>query len=119
MLIKDLSKLGREIKNLIIVDNVAQNFSRQQENGIVINSWYDDMEDTALKELGPILEQIRKLGYTDMRKGLIEIIGGESAAEESGSGSSPNRTSGLSVKRESEEHKLIDDIFVEVKQMFL
>jgi len=115
--IKDLSKLGREIKNMIIVDNVAQNFTRQQENGIHIKSWFDDSEDTALIELGPILEEIRNRGYTDMRRGLTEVIGGEaqsSAIEDPGSGSSPHkmdRLSSLSIKRGDSEEEKIGDIF--------
>ena len=32
--LKDLSLLGRPLERVIIVDNVAQNFKRQPENGI-------------------------------------------------------------------------------------
>jgi CTD small phosphatase-like protein 2 len=55
-MIKDLSKLGRDLTKTLIVDNIAENFKYQQENGIKIKSWYDDMEDTALYLLQPILK---------------------------------------------------------------
>lgn len=54
--LKDLSKIGRPINKTIIVDNVAENFSLQPENGILIKSWFDDFKDTALIELSPILQ---------------------------------------------------------------
>ena len=54
--IKDLSKLGRDLKTTIIVDNVQENFMRQLENGIRIKSWYDDATDNSLEELGEVLE---------------------------------------------------------------
>jgi CTD small phosphatase-like protein 2 len=56
--IKDLSKIGRDLNKTIIVDNVAENFSKQPENGILIKSWYDDPKDDALFELGPLLKLI-------------------------------------------------------------
>ena len=55
--IKDLSKLGRPLAKTIIVDNVAENFSRQPDNGIFIKSWFDDTSDTALIELAPLLKR--------------------------------------------------------------
>lgn len=53
--IKDLNKLGRDLAKTIIIDNVAENFSLQPENGIVIRSWFDDEEDEALSQLEPLL----------------------------------------------------------------
>jgi CTD small phosphatase-like protein 2 len=53
--VKDLSRLGRDIRKVIIVDNVGENFQLQQENGIMIRSWVDDSNDTALQELAPLL----------------------------------------------------------------
>ena len=54
--IKDLSRIGRPLNKTIIVDNVAENFSQQPDNGIFIKSWFDDMSDTALFELAPLLK---------------------------------------------------------------
>ena len=46
--IKDLSKLGRDLKKVIIVDNVKENFTLQRENGIFIKTWINDFEDKVL-----------------------------------------------------------------------
>ena len=54
--IKDLSRIGRDINKTIIVDNVAENFQMQPDNGIFIKSWFDDPHDRALEELAPLLK---------------------------------------------------------------
>ena len=46
LIIKDLSKLGRSLQTTIIVDNLAENFLLQKDNGIFIRTWYEDMTDT-------------------------------------------------------------------------
>ena len=93
---------------MIIVDNVAQNFKLQQENGIHIKSWFDDAEDTALYELGPLLEKIRLMKFTDLPQGLKAVIEGEDS-HEPGSGSSPHRQyyDGNSEVEESKEMALM------------
>lgn len=53
--LKDLSRTGRDLARTIIVDNVAENFKLQPENGIFIKSWFDDMHDDALQQLTPLL----------------------------------------------------------------
>jgi TFIIF-interacting CTD phosphatase-like protein len=58
--VKDLSKLGRPLNKTIIVDNVAENFSLQPDNGIFIKSWFEDPSDTALLELAPLLKCKKK-----------------------------------------------------------
>ena len=51
-LIKDISRLGRDLSKIIIVDNMPQNFRLQTENGIFIKTFYgEDTNDTALIEL--------------------------------------------------------------------
>lgn len=68
--IKDLSRLGRDLKKIIIVDNVPENFQLQQDNGIFITSWFDDVTDTALSELSIILKDIAYQNATDLREAL-------------------------------------------------
>jgi len=68
--VKDLSKLGRDIKKTIIVDNLAENFRLQPDNGIYIKPWYDDHEDTALLELAPLLTEIAGKKVGDVRVAL-------------------------------------------------
>ncbi len=57
--IKDLSRIGRPLGRIIIVDNLAENFQYQPENGILIKSWTGEPQDTALMELGPLLTRTR------------------------------------------------------------
>jgi len=71
--VKDLSKLGRDLTKLIIVDNIAENFKLQPENGIVIKTWRDDMRDNALLELAQILLEIVKKRVKDVRKALVYL----------------------------------------------
>lgn len=52
---KDLSKLGRDLSRTLIVDNNAENFQQQPDNGVYIRSWYNDPNDEALKLLAPLL----------------------------------------------------------------
>ena len=69
--IKDLSKLGRNIKNVIIVDNIANNFKLNPENGIQISPFFgDDDEDDVLEELKNILITFIKEKYDDLRIGI-------------------------------------------------
>ena len=43
---KDLNNLGRKLERTIIVDNLAENFmATTPNNGIWVESWYDDMQD--------------------------------------------------------------------------
>lgn len=64
---KDLSKLGRELSKTLIVDNNADNFQLQPDNGILIKSWYGEEGDQALKNLGPLLEEIAFEDEDDVR----------------------------------------------------
>lgn len=45
-LVKDLGKIGRDLTKTLIIDNVAENFSKQPDNGIFIKTWHNDMDDT-------------------------------------------------------------------------
>ena len=72
ILLKDLSKIGRNLQKTIIVDNIAENFQLQANNGIFISTWHDDPHDTELKQLIPLLKQIVLLNVHDVRKSLKE-----------------------------------------------
>ena len=53
--VKDLNRLGRTLRNVLLVDNSPVCFSLQQENGIPIKSWYDDKYDVELYNFIPTL----------------------------------------------------------------
>ncbi len=55
LIIKDLSKLGRPLERTIIVDNLAENFILQKDNGIFIQTWLEDPDDTQLRDLTELL----------------------------------------------------------------
>ena len=72
--VKDLSKLGRDLSKVIILDNRPQNYSLQKDNGIFIRSFYGDNKyDNALINLIPILKSIAKNPYNDVRKELKKL----------------------------------------------
>jgi TFIIF-interacting CTD phosphatase-like protein len=54
-MIKDLTKLGRPIEKLLIVDNSPENYQLQPKNGLFISTWMGDQSDHALRDLGTLL----------------------------------------------------------------
>lgn len=57
--LKDLANLGRDLSKTIIIDNLAENFNQTTpDNGIWVESWYDDMDDKVLGLLIPFLIDI-------------------------------------------------------------
>ena len=70
--VKDITRIGRPLDKIIIVDNMPQNFRLQKENGIMIKAfWGDDAYDNALISLKEILIKIAD-EFNDIRKGLIK-----------------------------------------------
>ncbi|CAH3175658.1 unnamed protein product [Porites evermanni] len=59
--VKDLSKLGRDLKHVLIVDNSPASYSFHPENAVPVVSWFDDFSDMELLELIPLLEKLNEV----------------------------------------------------------
>ena len=70
--VKDLSRLGRDLSNVIIIDNSPTSYRNHIENAIPIKSWFGNEKDTELNDLLPILESLAKV--KDVRKVISKII---------------------------------------------
>ena len=64
---KDLSKLGRDLRKVIIIDNLKENFKVQPNNGIFIKTWTNDINDVQFKDLLKILKDIVAFNVEDVR----------------------------------------------------
>jgi hypothetical protein len=57
--VKDLTVLGRDLRCIVLVDDRAQSFLLQPDNGIPISTWVNDPDDrTLLQQLFAILERL-------------------------------------------------------------
>ena len=71
--IKDLSKLGRPLNKIIIIDNIEENYQLQMCNGLNISNYEGEDNDFELeyllKDLLPVVQKPGKDIYT----GLINV----------------------------------------------
>ncbi|KAJ8349562.1 hypothetical protein SKAU_G00246920 [Synaphobranchus kaupii] len=59
--VKDLSRLGRDLNKVIIVDNSPASYVFHPDNAVPVASWFDDMSDTELLDLIPFFERLSKV----------------------------------------------------------
>lgn len=62
-----MSKIGRDLSKVIIIDNLPDNFKLQQNNGLFIKTWNDDMKDTQLNDFSKLLKDLFELKLPDVR----------------------------------------------------
>ena len=72
-MIKDLSKIGRKLENVIILDNTPENFILQPQNGIYVQSWRGEKNDKVFMWLGPLFDNIAQLETDDVREVLVDL----------------------------------------------
>jgi len=65
--VKDMKRIGRKLKDTIIVDNSPPSYLFQPCNAVPIASWFDDQTDTQLKDFCPVIETTMK-DIDDVRK---------------------------------------------------
>ncbi|KAI1728429.1 NLI interacting factor-like phosphatase domain-containing protein [Ditylenchus destructor] len=68
--VKDLDRLGRDLKNVLIIDNSPASYAFHPENAIPVRTWFDDPGDCELLELIPLLEQL-----ADPSKDIYSVLG--------------------------------------------
>jgi CTD nuclear envelope phosphatase 1 len=59
--LKDLRIVNPDLRRVLLIDNSPVAYSLQEENGVPISTWYDDPNDTALRDLIPFLLAVRSL----------------------------------------------------------
>ncbi|KRX01969.1 HAD-like domain [Pseudocohnilembus persalinus] len=81
--VKDISRVPRNLKDLIIVDNQLNCFAMHPQNGFLIKNFYDDQEDRELIKLIPFLKflsdvndirDIRQWHFQFRQQGSISYI---------------------------------------------
>lgn len=58
--VKDLGRLGRELKHVVIIDNSPASYLFHPEHALPISSWLEDPTDTELLDILPILKEIQE-----------------------------------------------------------
>jgi len=70
--IKDLFKVTNDLKDVIIIDNNPSSYATNEDNGIPIKTWYDDLNDNELIKLIPVLKYLSNVN--DVRSIISQIV---------------------------------------------
>ncbi|XWS15881.1 hypothetical protein CRYUN_Cryun34aG0040400 [Craigia yunnanensis] len=73
--VKDLSKIGRDLGKVVIVDDNPKSYSLQPANAIPIKRFEDDIEDRELEKLMGFFQNFCD-GFEDMRDAVKHYFGG-------------------------------------------
>ena len=66
-----MALVGRDLKDVIIIDNSPTSYLFQPENALATKSWYDDYSDRELFDFIPLLTHLSKVH--DVRPLLSQI----------------------------------------------
>ncbi|KAF2751112.1 NIF-domain-containing protein, partial [Sporormia fimetaria CBS 119925] len=64
--VKDLSQIGRDLKETIIIDNSPTSYIFHPQHAIPISSWFSDGHDNELLDLIPVLEDLAGAQVSDV-----------------------------------------------------
>lgn len=64
--VKDLSKVGRDLKDTIIIDNSPTSYIFHPQHAVPISSWFSDAHDNELLDLIPVLEDLAGSNVQDV-----------------------------------------------------
>ena len=70
--IKDLKRLNRNLKDIIILDNSPLAYAFDVDNGLPILSWFDNRDDKELVHIVPLLKFLAKVD--DVRKYIKKFL---------------------------------------------
>jgi Dullard-like phosphatase family protein len=74
LFIKDLNRLGRDLKNVIIIDNNPVSFIANKANGLPILTWHSIKSDNELIKLIPLLTYLSNVD--DIRPIINKVVNG-------------------------------------------
>ena len=72
--IKNLHNLGRDLKNVIIIDNNPLSYSLNLDNGLPISTWETNKKDNELIKIIPLLQYLSRKNITDVRPIIKRIV---------------------------------------------
>jgi RNA polymerase II subunit A small phosphatase-like protein len=64
--VKNLSQLGRPLKDIIIIDNSPASYIFHPQHALPISSWFSDIHDNELLDMMPFLEDLASDRVTDV-----------------------------------------------------
>ena len=69
-----MTRLGRRIEDVIIIDNSPNSYFFQPENAMPSKSWTKDRDDFELREMIPFLKRLSEPSVKDVRQFLGKVI---------------------------------------------
>ena len=74
LFIKDLRRIGRDLKETILLDNNPISYLVNQDNGLPIKTWHSNKNDQELIKIIPLLEYLAKIEINDVREILKKVV---------------------------------------------